>query len=84
MIEVYHADRQSSDTGGGGGNGRDRSHRGTGCSARMSVMHARGEPAVGKPCIARSIIDSRLRCSIAESLTYCGRPAVVPTIAGRG
>ncbi len=62
----------------------DRSPCGTGCSARMAVMHARGELKIGEPYIARSIIDSRFRCSIAETVDYFRQPAIVPTIAGRG
>jgi proline racemase len=60
----------------------DRSPTGTGCSARMAVLHARGQLAVGEPFAGLSIIGSRFDCRI-ESLTTVGETlAVVPVIAG--
>ncbi|PZU93907.1 MAG: hypothetical protein DI527_05160 [Chelatococcus sp.] len=60
----------------------DRSPTGTGCSARMAVLHARGELAVGEPFVGLSIIGSRFDCRI-ESLTAIGdTPAIVPVITG--
>ena len=61
----------------------DRSPTGTGCSARMAVLHARGELAVGEPFQGRSIIDSRFDCMIDETVEVGGKPAIVPAIAGR-
>jgi trans-L-3-hydroxyproline dehydratase len=61
----------------------DRSPTGTGCSARMAVLHARGLMAVGGRYRARSIIQSQFDCSIAAETTVEGRPAIVPRIAGR-
>ncbi|MDX1710689.1 MAG: proline racemase family protein [Rhodovibrionaceae bacterium] len=61
----------------------DRSPTGTGCSARMAVMHAKGLLAVGEPFIGISIIDSRFDCRIVEETEVAGRPAIVPAIAGR-
>ena len=61
----------------------DRSPCGTGCSARLAVLHARGELAPGEPFIGLSPIDSRFDCRI-ESLTRIGgREAVVPSLSGR-
>ena len=61
----------------------DRSPCGTGCSARLAVLHARGELAPGEPFIGLSPIDSRFDCRI-ESLTRVGgREAVVPSLSGR-
>lgn len=60
----------------------DRSPTGTGCSARMAVLHARGQLAVGQPFVGLSIIGSRFDCMI-ESLTQVGTAAaVVPRITG--
>lgn len=42
----------------------DRSPCGTGCSARMAVLHAKGQLAVGEVFIGRSIIGSEFRCRI--------------------
>ena len=61
----------------------DRSPTGTGCSARMAVLHARGEIAVGETFVGRSIIGSEFRCSIQSETTVAGRPAIYPLIAGR-
>ncbi|MGN6095099.1 MAG: trans-3-hydroxy-L-proline dehydratase [Bosea sp. (in: a-proteobacteria)] len=60
----------------------DRSPTGTGCSARMAVLHARGQLAVGEPFVGLSIIGSRFDCMI-ESLTQVGTAAaVIPRITG--
>jgi proline racemase len=61
----------------------DRSPCGTGCSARMAVLHARGLLGVGERFIGRSIIGSRFHCSIEELTTVAGRAAVIPSVAGR-
>ena len=61
----------------------DRSPCGTGCSARLAVLHARGELEVGEPFVGLSPIDSRFGCRI-ESLARVGdREAVVPSLSGR-
>ncbi len=61
----------------------DRSPCGTGCSARMAVLHARGELAPGDRFVGRSIIDSRFDCRIERTAEVGGRAAIVPSIAGR-
>jgi len=61
----------------------DRSPTGTGCSARMACLHARGQMKVGERMIGRSIIDSQFDCSIREETRVGDRPAIVPTIRGR-
>jgi proline racemase len=61
----------------------DRSPTGTGCSARMAVLHAQGRMQVGDRYRARSIIGSEYKCAI-ESLTSVGKTrAIVPTVSGR-
>ncbi len=62
----------------------DRSPTGTGCSARMALLHARGQLAVGEGFVGRSIIGSTFRCRIAAETEVAGHPAIVPEIAGRG
>lgn len=47
----------------------DRSPTGTGCSARMALLHARGEMNPGDQYLARSIIGSEFHCSIKEVTT---------------
>jgi proline racemase len=61
----------------------DRSPTGTGCSARMAVLRARGEMAVGDRYLAQSIIGSAFACRIVGEATVAGRPAIVPEISGR-
>ena len=61
----------------------DRSPTGTGCSARMAVLHAQGKMGVGDRYRARSIIGSEFVCGI-ESVTSLGdKAAIVPTVTGR-
>ena len=61
----------------------DRSPCGTGTSARLAVMHARGEIQVGERFVHKSIIDSTFDCRI-ESTTKVGNiDAIVPSIAGQ-
>ncbi len=61
----------------------DRSPCGTGCSARMAVMHARGLLNKGDSLIGRSIIDSRFDCSIVSETKIGDKPAIIPSIRGR-
>jgi proline racemase len=61
----------------------DRSPCGTGCSARMAVLHARGELQVGAPFIGRSIIGSEFRCSIQSETKVGDRAAIYPIVSGR-
>jgi trans-L-3-hydroxyproline dehydratase len=61
----------------------DRSPTGTGCSARMAALHARGRMKVGDPYRARSIIGSTFDCRIAADASVAGRPAILPVISGR-
>jgi proline racemase len=61
----------------------DRSPTGTGCSARMAVLAARGTLAVGEPFAGHSIIGSRFDCRIERLAEVNGRPAIVPSVSGR-
>jgi proline racemase len=62
----------------------DRSPCGTGNSARLACMAARGTAAVGQPFTARSVIDSEFAVEIISHTTVGERPAIVPRISGRG
>jgi proline racemase len=62
----------------------DRSPCGTGCSARMAVLHARGEMQVGDRFIAGSIIGSRFDCTILDTTSLGDVLSIIPTIRGRG
>jgi proline racemase len=61
----------------------DRSPCGTGCSARMAVLHARGLMQTGDKLIGRSIVDSRFDCSIVSETKIADRTAIVPSVRGR-
>ena len=61
----------------------DRSPTGTGCSARMAALHARGQMKVGDLYRARSIIGSTFDCRIAAEASVAGRAAILPVISGR-
>ena len=61
----------------------DRSPCGTGCSARMAVLHAKGEMRAGERFIGTSIIDSEFHCRIEREVDLGGRRAIVPVISGR-
>lgn len=61
----------------------DRSPTGTGVSARLAVLHARGQIRPGDTFLARSIIDSEFVAGIDAETTIGGRPAIRPSIAGR-
>lgn len=61
----------------------DRSPCGTGTSARMAVMHARGQLEVGQRFVHKSIIDSTFDCRVESTTTVGDKNAIVPSIAGQ-
>ncbi len=61
----------------------DRSPCGTGCSARMAVLHAKGQLELGEALVGRSIIGSEFHCRIEALTEIAGRPAIIPSISGR-
>ncbi|WP_457940660.1 trans-3-hydroxy-L-proline dehydratase [Mesorhizobium sp. 10J20-29] len=61
----------------------DRSPTGTAVSARMAVMHARGELQVGQSLTAVSIIGSRFVGRIVGETDINGHRAIVPSVSGR-
>ncbi|ROP34885.1 proline racemase family protein [Saccharothrix texasensis] len=61
----------------------DRSPCGTGTSARMAELHARGELPLEQDFVNESFIGSRFTGRLVGETTVGGRPAVVPTITGR-
>lgn len=61
----------------------DRSPCGTGCSARMAILNAKGLLKKGEQMIGRSIIDSRFDCSIIDEITIGDKKAIISSIRGR-
>ncbi len=62
----------------------DRSPTGTALSARMALLHARGQMGKGDRYAAASLIDSRFEGRIKALTELQGTPAVIPEISGRG
>ncbi|MCX8227610.1 MAG: proline racemase family protein [Sulfitobacter sp.] len=61
----------------------DRSPTGTAASARMALLHASGQMAVGETLTVRSIIGSEFHGKIVDTTTVGDKPAIVPEITGR-
>jgi proline racemase len=61
----------------------DRSPCGTGTSARMAALYARGELGLAEEFVNESVIGSRFAGRLVEETDVGGRPAVVPEISGR-
>ena len=61
----------------------DRSPTGTGCSARMAVLHARGELRLGDRFRGVSIIGATFDCRIEQETALRGIPAIIPSVSGR-
>jgi proline racemase len=61
----------------------DRSPTGTGCSALMAVLHAKGLMKTGDTYVGRSVIESRFTGRIAGETKVGPHTAIIPEITGR-
>lgn len=61
----------------------DRSPTGTGCSALMAVLHAKGQMSMSDTYVGRSVIDSQFVGRIAGETTVGNHKAIIPQITGR-
>jgi trans-L-3-hydroxyproline dehydratase len=63
----------------------DRSPTGTGVSARLALLHARGEIQVGEAIVIESILgkDSVFEGKVVEEVRFGPHAAVVPGVSGR-
>lgn len=61
----------------------DRSPCGTGSSARMALMHARGDLAVGEGFTHLSILDTEFACAIEGETRVGNVDAVLTSVSGR-
>ncbi len=61
----------------------DRSPCGTGSSARLAVLHAKGQMREGDTLVHESIIGSKFHCKIERTAKVGRYPAVGPSIAGQ-
>jgi len=62
----------------------DRSPCGTGSSANLATLHARGFVSVGDIRTSRSIIGGEFKAEAIGETEVAGRKAVLPRITGRG
>jgi 4-hydroxyproline epimerase len=60
----------------------DRSPCGTGTSARMAQLAAKGKLSVGDDFVHESIIGSLFHGRVEAATTVAGKPAIVPSVAG--
>jgi proline racemase len=61
----------------------DRCPCGTGTSARLALLHARGELKVGEPFRHTSILDTVFDCRVVGTTQTGSVPAVIPEVSGR-
>jgi proline racemase len=61
----------------------DRCPCGTGTSARLALLHARGQLAVSEPFRHTSILDTVFDCSIVDTSKVGSVPAIIPEVSGR-
>jgi proline racemase len=61
----------------------DRCPCGTGTSARLALLHTRGELAVGERFLHRSILDTEFECYVRETARVGSINAIVPEVSGR-
>ena len=61
----------------------DRCPCGTGTSAAMAVLHARGELAIGDDFVHEGPLGTTFDCRIVEATEVAGVPAIVPEIGGQ-
>jgi len=62
----------------------DRSPTGSGVTARLAAMHAKGEAGIGEPRLFESIVGSRFTGEVARRVALTdGRQGVVARVGGR-
>jgi proline racemase len=61
----------------------DRSPCGTGTSARMACLHARGQLELDVPFVHEGVLGTTFEGRLHEELSLHGRSAVLPSIRGR-
>ncbi|MGO4837811.1 proline racemase family protein, partial [Rhizobiaceae sp. 2RAB30] len=62
----------------------DRSPTGSGVTARLAAMHAKGEIAVGETRLFESIVGSRFTGSVARTMAFPdGLPGIVARVGGQ-
>lgn len=86
LCEIYsHTDTPGADKRNVvifGGRMADRSPCGTGTSAKLATLHARGEIGVHEPFVYESFIGSEFKGEILSTTQVGSYPAVIPQITG--
>lgn len=62
----------------------DRSPCGTGTSAKLANLYAKGEIALNTPYVHESVIDTMMTGRVLSATTVANVPAVITEITGRG
>ena len=78
-----HPDAAKKNTVVFGASGLDRSPCGTGTSARMAQLHARGQLGLRQAFVHEGILGTLFYGELIEETRVGGYPAVVPTVRGR-
>ncbi|WP_301860514.1 proline racemase family protein [uncultured Megasphaera sp.] len=60
----------------------DRSPCGTGTSAKVATLHAKGELKVGEHIIYESILGTKFKGEVLRECELAGRKAIIPRISG--
>lgn len=61
----------------------DRSPCGTGTSARMACLHARGELDLDVPFVHQGVLGTSFEGRLHEKVEFHGKDAVIPSVRGR-
>lgn len=62
----------------------DRSPTGSGVTARLAAMHAKGEAGIGEQRLFESIVGSQFTGAVARTVTLAdGKPGIVARVGGR-
>jgi trans-L-3-hydroxyproline dehydratase len=61
----------------------DRSPTGSGVTARLAALHAKGEVAIGEARLFESIVGSRFTGAVARTTTAGPHAAIVARVSGR-
>lgn len=61
----------------------DRSPCGTGCSARMAVLYAKGQLSIGDTFVGTSLLGGEFYCRIDREEDIRGKQAISPMVSGR-
>lgn len=82
LVEIYENTQPNRNVVVFGQGQIDRSPCGTGTSAKMALLHHKGELKVGEPYIYQSIFGTQFQGKIIEESVEDKKPAIIPQISG--